>query len=74
MFESLQNMCNSVHLFVIGGLTETLSSSTYLRSFKVQLTWSTNEANMKTKDLFKEVRHKVVEKHRSGEGYKNISK
>ena len=32
-----------------------------------------NKANMKTKELSKEVRHKVVEKHRSGEGYK-ISK
>ena len=42
-------------------------------SFKVQLTWSTNSANMKTKELFKEVRHKVVEKHHSGEDYK-ISK
>ena len=29
---------------------------------------------MKTKELSKEVRHKVVEKHRSGEGYKKISK
>ena len=40
----------------------------------MQLTWSTNQANMKTKELSKEVRHKVVEKHRSGEGYKKISK
>ena len=29
---------------------------------------------MKTKELSKKVRHKVVEKHRSGEGYKKISK
>ena len=29
---------------------------------------------MKTKELSKEVRHKVVEKHCSGEGYKRISK
>ena len=29
---------------------------------------------MKTKELSKEVRHKVVEKHHSGEGYKKISK
>ena len=29
---------------------------------------------MKTKELSKEVRHKVVEKYRSGEGYKKISK
>ena len=36
----------------------------------MQLTWSTK----KTKELYKEVRHKVVEKHRSGEGYKKISK
>ena len=28
---------------------------------------------MKTKELSKEVRHKVVEKHRSGEGEKKIS-
>ena len=28
---------------------------------------------MKTKELIKEVKHKVVEKHRSGEGYKQIS-
>ena len=28
---------------------------------------------MKTKMLSKEVRHEVVEKHRSGEGYKKIS-
>ena len=28
----------------------------------------TNKANMKTKKLSKEVRHKVVEKHHSGEG------
>ena len=40
----------------------------------MQLTWSTNKANMKTKELSKEVRHKVVEKHCSGEGYKKISK
>ena len=40
----------------------------------MQLTWSTNKANMKTKELSKEVRHKVVEKHSSGEGYKKISK
>ena len=40
----------------------------------MQLTWSTNKANMKTKELSKEVRHKVVEKHCSGEGYKEISK
>ena len=40
----------------------------------MQLTWSTNKANMKLKELSKEVRHKVVEKHRSGEGYKKISK
>ncbi|MBN3280925.1 TCB1 transposase, partial [Polyodon spathula] len=29
---------------------------------------------MKTKELSKQVRDKVIEKHRSGEGYKNISK
>ena len=29
---------------------------------------------MKTKELSKKVRHKVVEKHRSGEGYNKISK
>ena len=40
----------------------------------MQLTCSTNKANMKTKELSKEVRHKGVEKHRSGEGYKKISK
>ena len=40
----------------------------------MQLTSSTNEANMKTKELTKEVRHKVVEKHRSGEGCKKILK
>ena len=40
----------------------------------MQLTWSTNKANVKTKELSKEVRHKVVEKHRSGEGYDKISK
>ena len=28
---------------------------------------------MKTKEFSKEVKHKVVEKHRSGEGYKKIS-
>ena len=39
----------------------------------MQLTWSTNKANMKTKELSKEVSHKVVEKHHSGEGYKKIS-
>ena len=37
-------------------------------SFKVQLTWSTNKVNMKIKELSKEVRHKVMEKHHSGEG------
>uniref|UniRef100_A0A8C4N701 Transposase n=1 Tax=Eptatretus burgeri TaxID=7764 RepID=A0A8C4N701_EPTBU len=40
----------------------------------MQLTWSTNKAKMKTKELSKEVRHKVMEKHRSGEVYKKISK
>ena len=35
---------------------------------------NTNKANLKTKELSKEVRHKMVEKHRSGEGYKKISK
>ena len=40
----------------------------------MQLTWSTNKANMKTKELSKKVRDKVVEKHRSGEGCKKISK
>ena len=35
---------------------------------------STNKENIKTKELSKEVRHKVVEKHHSGEGYKKISK
>ena len=40
----------------------------------MQLTWSTNKANKKTKELSKDVRHKVVEKHHSGEGYKKISK
>ncbi|MGH0187502.1 UNVERIFIED_CONTAM: hypothetical protein FKN15_025394 [Acipenser sinensis] len=29
---------------------------------------------MKTKELSKQVRDKVVERHRAGEGYKNISK
>ena len=29
---------------------------------------------MKTKELSKEVRHEVVEKHHSGEDYKKISK
>ena len=29
---------------------------------------------MKTKGLSKQVRHEVVEKHRSGKGYKNILK
>ena len=72
-FEMLQNKGNRFHLYVINGLTEKLSSPTYLRSFKVQLTWSTNMVNMKTKELSKEVRHKVVEKHHSGEGYKKIS-
>ena len=74
MFERLQNKCNQFHLFVISGLTEKLISLTYLRSFKVQLTWSTNKANMKTKEFSKEVRHKVGEKHHSGEGHKKISK
>ena len=39
----------------------------------MQLTWSTNKANMKTKKLSKEVRHKV-KKHRSGEDCNKISK
>ena len=74
MFErSQKNKCNRFHVYVISGLTAKLNSLTYKRSFKVKLTWSTNKVNMKTKDLFKEVRHKVVEKHRSGEGYKKIS-
>ena len=29
---------------------------------------------MNTKELSKDLRHKVVERHRSGDGYKNISK
>ena len=62
------------HLYVISDLNLKLNSPTYLRSFKVQLTWSSNKANLKTNELSKEVRHKVVEKHHSGEGYKNISK
>ena len=40
----------------------------------MQLTWSTNKANTKAKELSKEVRHKAVEKLHSGEGYKKISK
>ena len=40
----------------------------------MHLTWSTNKENMKTKELSKEVRHEVVEKDHSGEGYKKISK
>ena len=40
----------------------------------MQLTWSTNKVNMKNKNLSNEVRHQVVEKNRSGEGYKKISK
>ena len=40
----------------------------------MQLTWSTNKANLKTKELSKEVVHKVLEKHCSREGYENISK
>ena len=74
MFERLQNKCNRFHLYVIGGLNSKLISSTYRRSFKVKLTWSTNKVNMKIEELSKEVRHKVAEKHRSGEGYKKISK
>ena len=74
LFESLQNKYNRFYLYVISGLTLKLISPTYLRSFKVQLTWSTNKANMKTKELSKEVRHEVVENHHSGEGYKKISK
>ena len=35
LFESLQNKCNTFHLYVISGLTlKKLSSPTYLRSFK----------------------------------------
>ena len=59
---------------VISGLTWKIKLPTYLRSFKVQLTQSTNKANMKTNKLSKEIRHKVMEKHHSGEGYKEISK
>ena len=40
----------------------------------MKLNWSTNKENIKTKELSKKVRHKVVEKQRSGEGCKDISK
>ena len=50
-----------------------IRSPIYMRSFKVQLTLSTNKAHIKTK-LSKEGTHKVVEKHHSGEGYKKIPK
>ena len=40
----------------------------------MQLTWSTNTVSMKTKELSKEVKHKMAEKHNSGEAYKKISK
>ena len=40
----------------------------------MQLAWLTTKANMKIKELSKEVGHQVVEKHRSGEGYNKISK
>ena len=60
-------------MYIISGFTLKLNSPTYLGSFNVQLTWSTNKANIKTKELSKEVRHKVMEKHCLGEGYKKIS-
>ena len=40
----------------------------------MQLTLSTNKANMKSKELSKEVRNEVVENLHSGEGYKKILK
>ena len=42
-------------------------------SSKVELTLSINKASMKTKEFSKEFRHKMVEKHCSGEGYKKIA-